>query len=83
MISKEHVKTFWPGIIKPLDLPENMIMSFEDVREKLVVEKFIAVPEFEIGKMPFEIMLQSVKIDRLIPGKLICPAVIATMDIAE
>ncbi len=63
--------------------PKDVAVRASDLCKLRVLPQLVAVPHLDVGEPPLVVVLQRVEEEQLIVGKIIGPAVIAPVTIAE
>jgi hypothetical protein len=70
-------------MIKILEELEYLVVGIVDVFIPPVFEQFVPIPDLNVSKSSPKVVLQGIRVNSLIASKLIRPAVIAPVNVAE
>jgi len=63
--------------------PEHVTVCTSDILEALVLQQLVSVPDLDIAEALLVVIVQSMKQEMLIGGKVIRPAIVPSMTIAQ
>jgi hypothetical protein len=81
MVSVDHIESFL-GLEFPYK-PEYMAMCSPYILKSSILPQLIPIPELNIGEPFIIVIIQGIKKEALIMGKIICPAIVTPVTVAQ
>jgi hypothetical protein len=83
VIAPDHSQTARIRVMKPLHLPEDVVVLASNLIKIPILPELIAVSEFNICVSLGKVVIEGMEKEQLIVSEVVCPAIVATVTVTE